>query len=108
MAQVFLMSSLFTHRYDSADHFDFGDKPLVVLSAEISWGLSGATGLFWRTCTKQWWAQHENLARLSSRGVHRVIEQSGHSIQLEKPQTVIDAVNEVLQQLPAALSSSKP
>ena len=42
---------------------------------------------------------HEALARLSSRGVHRFIKGSGHEIQLDKPQAVIDAVDEVLRQL---------
>ena len=39
------------------------------------------------------------LARLSSRGVHRIIKGSSHEIQLDKPQAVIDAVDEVLRQL---------
>ena len=42
---------------------------------------------------------HEALAHLSSRGVHRLIKESGHTIQLDKPQAVIDAVDEVLRQL---------
>jgi hypothetical protein len=46
-----------------------------------------------------WLAQHEALARLSTLGVHRYIKDSNHEIQLEKPQAVIDAVDEVLRQL---------
>ena len=46
-----------------------------------------------------WYARHEALAHLSSRGVYRFIEGSGHAIQLEKPQVVIDAVDDVLRQL---------
>jgi hypothetical protein len=46
-AQLSLISSLFTHRYDSADHLHLGDKPLVVLSADVGWDLSGPTGSFW-------------------------------------------------------------
>jgi pimeloyl-ACP methyl ester carboxylesterase len=99
MAQVSLISSLFTHRYDGADHLHFGDKPLVVLSADDGWDLSGPAASFWRTYITLWFAQHEALAHLSSRGVHRVIEHSGHEIQLDKPHAVIDAVDEVLRQL---------
>lgn len=106
IARVSELSSLWTHRYDSADHLHFGDKPLVVLSADDSWGLSeGPAKTFWRNYRKQWFAQHEALAHLSSRGVHRVIEHSGHEIQLDKPQAVIDAVDEVLRQLHAAAKS---
>ena len=51
---------------------------------------------------KVWIAMHEALAHLSSRGVHRIIKGSGHEIQLDKPQAVIDAVDEVLRQLQTA------
>jgi hypothetical protein len=59
----------------------------------------GPAKTFWRRYKKRWFARHEALAHLSSRGVHRVIEDSGHEIQLDKPQAVIDAVDEVLRQL---------
>jgi pimeloyl-ACP methyl ester carboxylesterase len=97
-AQLALISSLFTHRYDSADHLNLGDKPLVVLSADVGWDMSGPAGSFWQTYRKLWIAQHEALAHLSSRGVHRVIEHSRHQIQLDKPQAVVDAVDEVLRE----------
>ena len=103
--KVSLMSSLYTHRYDSADHRSLGAIPLVVLSAENSWGTENANTpaiiRFNRTYLKTWIAMHEALAHLSSRGIHRVIKGSGHQIQLDKPQAVIDAVEEVLRQLPA-------
>jgi len=54
---------------------------------------------FWQAYKKAWYARHEALAQLSSRGVYRFIEGSGHAIQLDKPQAVIDAVDEVLRQL---------
>ena len=101
--KVSLMSSVYTHRYDSVDHRRLGAMPLVVLSAEYSWGNSGTSKGVWfrRSYSKVWIAMHEALARLSSRGVHRVIKGSGHEIQLDKPQAVIDAVDEVLRQLHA-------
>lgn len=40
---------------------------------------------------------HGALAPLSLRGVHRIIKGSGHEIQLDKPQAIIDAVDEVLR-----------
>jgi pimeloyl-ACP methyl ester carboxylesterase len=104
-AQLSLISSLFTHRYDSADHLHLGDMPLVVLSADVGRGWSGPAGSFWRSYRKLWFAQHEALAHLSSRGVHRVIEHSGHEIQLDKPQAVVEAVDEVLRELQAGAKS---
>ena len=101
------MSSLYTHRYDSVDHRRLGAMPLVVLSAENSWGKSGTPESVWfhRSYSKVWIALHEALAHLSSHGVHRIIKGSGHEIQLDKPQAVIDAVDEVLRQLHAGVKS---
>jgi pimeloyl-ACP methyl ester carboxylesterase len=97
----------YTHRYDSVDHRRLGAMPLVVLSTEYSWGKSGTPAGVWfhRSYSKIWIALHEALAHLSSRGVHRIIKGSGHEIQLDKPQAVIDAVDEVLRQLHAAAKS---
>jgi pimeloyl-ACP methyl ester carboxylesterase len=101
--KVSLMSSLYTHRYDEADHRRLGAMPLVVLSIEHPWDTGNAAGArLDQSYGKIWNALHADLARLSSRGVHRVIKGSGHEIQLDKPQAIIDAVNEVLSQLHAA------
>jgi pimeloyl-ACP methyl ester carboxylesterase len=95
--KVSLMSSLYTHRYDSADHHRLGSMPLVVLSAEHEWIDTTPTGVrFIEAFSKYWFAQHEALAHLSSRGVHRIIKGSGHQIQLDNPQAVVDAVKDVL------------
>jgi pimeloyl-ACP methyl ester carboxylesterase len=101
--KVSLMSSLYTHHYDGVDHRSLGAMPLVVLSTEHSWGASGTPADVWfhRSYSKVWIGMHDALSHLSSRGVHRIINGSGHTIQLEKPQAVIDAVDEVLRQLPA-------
>jgi pimeloyl-ACP methyl ester carboxylesterase len=105
--KVSLMSSIYTHRYDSVDHRRLGAMPLVVLSAEYSWGIAGTPAGVWyqRSYSKVWIALHEALARLSSRGVHRIIKGSRHEIQLDKPQVVINAVDEVLRQLHAGAKS---
>jgi pimeloyl-ACP methyl ester carboxylesterase len=104
--KVSLMSSVYTHRYDSVDHRRLGAMPLVVLSPEDSWGKSGTPESVWfhRSYSKVWIAKHEALAQLSSRGIHRFIKGSGHHIQLDDPQAVIDAVDEVLRQLHAGVT----
>ncbi len=100
MAHISLLSSLLTHRYDSADHHRLGNMPLVVLSRTPEKRPQNQAA-FWRIIDKEWYAHHTALARLSSRGVHRVIQHTGHDIQSDQPQTVIDAVDEVLRQLHA-------
>ena len=103
--KVSLMSSLYTHRYDSVDHGRLGAMPLVVLTAKNTWGDTPAGVRFTETFLKFWLAQHQALSRLSSRGQHRFIEGSDHHIQLDKPQAVIDAVDEVIRQLHAEARS---
>jgi pimeloyl-ACP methyl ester carboxylesterase len=104
--KVSLMSSVYTHRYDSADHRRLGAMPLVVLSPETTWNTdTPAAARFSRSYQKVWIAMHEDLAHLSSRGVHRIVNGSGHHIQLDKPQAVIDAVDEVLRQLHSGATS---
>ena len=99
-AKASLMSSLYTHLYDSADHHRLGAMPLVVLSIEHPWHIASPAGeRLTRSYGKIWNSMHQDLARLSSRGVHRVIKGSGHEIQIDKPQAVIDAVDEVLHEL---------
>ena len=108
-SQVSLISSIYVHRYDGADHLDLGDMPLVVLSAENSWETwnesTPAVTRFNRSYLPVWIGMHEGLAHLSSRGVHRLIKGSGHEIQLDRPQAVTDAVEEVLRQLPGRPNS---
>jgi pimeloyl-ACP methyl ester carboxylesterase len=95
-----LFSSIYVHSYDSVDHRRLGAMPLVVLSAETSWSNSTpAEARVTRSYEKVWIAMHAALAHLSTRGVHRVVKGSGHEIQLEKPQAVIDAVDQVLREL---------
>lgn len=101
-AKASLVWGIYNHQYDSADHHHLGAMPLVVLSIEHPWGDSPDTPAgkrLDRAYGKVWNALHADLARLSSRGVHRVIKQSGHEIQLDQPQAVIDAVDEVLRLL---------
>lgn len=99
-AKVSLISSLYTHRYDSVDRRRLGAMPLVVLSAERSFEVDTPAGKrFWQAFQKSWYARHEALAHLSSRGIYRLVKGSGHGIQLDKPQAVIDAVDEVLRQI---------
>jgi pimeloyl-ACP methyl ester carboxylesterase len=66
---------------------DLGDLPLVVLSASDS--------------TSSRLAEHRRMARLSTRGEILIAERSGHWIQLDQPDLVVDAIRKV-----AAISSS--
>src|SRR5262249_4144460 len=57
--KVSLITSLYTHRYDSVDHRRLGAMPLVVLTARNTWGDTPAAIRFTGTFLKFWLAQHE-------------------------------------------------
>ena len=100
------MFGIYSHQYDSVDHHRLGAMPLVVLWIERPWGNSTPAGVrLDKSYSEIWNTMHADLARLSSRGVHRVIKNSGHEIQLDQPQAVIDAVGDVIKQLPAGAKS---
>jgi hypothetical protein len=104
--KVSLMSSIYTHRYDSVDHRRLGAMPLIVLSIESTWDNGTPAGAeFNRSYSKIWIALQRDLAHLSTRGTHRIIKGSHHHIQLDKPQAVIDAVDDVLRQVHAGGTS---
>jgi pimeloyl-ACP methyl ester carboxylesterase len=70
-----------------------GDLPLVVLSAARiaqSDFLNGDAQL-----ARVWFAMHEELANLSTRGVRRTID-SGHNIPVEQPREVVKAIEDIL------------
>jgi pimeloyl-ACP methyl ester carboxylesterase len=83
----------------------YGELPLVVLTAgtPIIPGLSPSDRDTLLGTIKQ---MHGELAGLSTRGVDRLVPGSSHYVQLDAPQAVIDAVDEVLSQA-AAVRSSK-
>ena len=62
---------------------DYGDIPLIVLSANSS----SASQV----------EEHESLAHLSSQGRHVIASKGGHWIQLDKPDLVIESIREVVE-----------
>ena len=47
---------------------------------------------------KVWWGMHEDVAKLSTRGEHRLVADTGHMIPSQNPKAVIDAVVGVVGQ----------
>ncbi len=64
-----------------------GDLPLVVVSAPNS--------------EPSWLPRQRELAKLSSRGVHRVAQGSSHWIPLDRPDLVVEVIREMLEELRA-------
>jgi len=70
----------------------FGDLPLVVLSHSIDSPARAYAAL--SNFADQ--RLHEQTAALSTHGVHRVVPETNHNIEVEQPQAIIDAIEDVL------------
>lgn len=80
---------------------NYGDLPLVVLTAgklELGPDAPSAARADLPALNAAWRKAHDEYAALSTRGVNRIVEGSGHGIQQQKPEAVIAAINEVLDQ----------
>lgn len=64
----------------------FPDVPLTVLTAERSSVFETSA------MRKQWLEFQKDIAGMSSRSVHKIVEDSGHFIHKDKPQAVIDEI----------------
>lgn len=74
-----------------------GDMPLIVLTAAKSpQPRPGEAVAAAETRRQLWRAMHDEIAALSTRGERRTVEGAGHSIQYDKPEAVIAAIEEVL------------
>jgi pimeloyl-ACP methyl ester carboxylesterase len=87
---------------------DLGDRPLIVLSA----GRVAREAFIGGRADKAaaWYAMHDELAALSTRGERRTVD-AGHNIPLENPRAVVGAIEAVVwavRRLPAAKQTEPP
>ena len=83
---------------ETRDSGNFGDKPLIVLTAGKFVDLpeipKNEVDEFQQTWTHELQPQ---LAKLSTKGKQSIVANSDHMIPMEQPQAVVDAVREVVQ-----------
>ena len=85
----------------SADELDaarlhLGNLPLIVLTAANAVSMFGLSPEEREVAKTVWETTHDELARLSDRGVRRDVPDCGHMIQVERPDVVVAAVREVI------------
>jgi pimeloyl-ACP methyl ester carboxylesterase len=73
-----------------------GNMPLIVLTAANAVSMFGLPPDESQTAKAVWEATHEELARLSDRGVRRDVPDCGHMVQVERPDVVVAAIREVI------------
>ena len=79
----------------------FGAKPLIILTAAVAVDpkLTAAEREASARSWKSWKAGHDQLAARSTRGRNRVVPDTGHFIQQDQPQAVIDAIRTVVSEV---------
>jgi pimeloyl-ACP methyl ester carboxylesterase len=80
-----------------------GDLPLVVLSHDPD--KMKFPGNLTEPVNRAWGEMQEELAHLSTNGAHLVVKGSGHDIQIDKPEAVVEAIRKVVGQ---AKGASRP
>lgn len=73
-----------------------GNRPVIVLSSKLSTQFSDPdTALVMNYFGHYWTAEHEKLAACSTQGQRVSVSDSGHYIQLDRPDRVISAIRQV-------------
>ena len=75
-----------------------GNIPLIVLTHGL-WDMSDATS---EVDYQAWRQAHVLTAALSKRGVHEMVPNARHNIQIDNPSAVVNAIERVLKMLPAS------
>ena len=89
------------------DH-PLGDTPLIVLTAGRIPPRPGETADAMAARYAVWRTLQEEIAALSTHGERRTVEGAGHSIQMDRPDVVIAAIEEVLALARAGISPRSP
>jgi pimeloyl-ACP methyl ester carboxylesterase len=83
-----------------------GDLPLAVVSHDPDRPSSDLPADLARPTNDAWEKMQEELAHLSSKGTQAIAKNSGHYIQIDRPDMVIDAVHSVVERARAAQANA--
>lgn len=85
-----------------------GDLPLAVLSHDPDKPSADLPSDLAKPTNDAWEKMQEELAHLSTRGTQTVAKNSSHYIQIDRPDIVVEAVHNVVDQVRAAQSGPSP
>lgn len=86
---------------------DLGDRPVVVLTQDWDYEPSGLPSPYEERAGAAWRVMTMEHASLSTRGIQRDVPDAGHYIQMQRPEVVFEAINEVLA-ASEAVSAARP
>ncbi|MHB1058491.1 MAG: alpha/beta fold hydrolase [Rhodanobacter sp.] len=75
---------------------NFGDMPIIVLTHAPHPPSKGVTQQTQDQRTVMWEQLHNEIAAMSSHGVNEIVPRSGHLINYDRPEIVIDAIHQAL------------
>jgi pimeloyl-ACP methyl ester carboxylesterase len=75
-----------------------GDLPLAVLSRDPDMPMPDIPADLEKPINDQWNQMQDELARLSTRGTRTIARKSGHYVQIDRPELVVEAVRNVVDQ----------
>ena len=84
-----------------------GDLPLAVLSHDPDKPSADLPADLAKPTNDAWEKMQEELAHLSTRGTQKIGKNSGHYIQIDRPDVVIEAVRNIVEQARAAQSAGQ-
>ncbi len=83
----------------AASTTSLGNLPLAVLSSDPNMPQPEIPEDLVKPADDAWQEMQEELAHLSTRGTHVIAKNSGHYVQLDRPDLVIAAIREVVEQV---------
>lgn len=75
---------------------DFGDMPIIMLTHAPRPAPQGLPQAMQDRRTMVWEQLHNEVAAMSTHGANWIVPRSGHTINYDRPEIVIDAINQVL------------
>jgi len=106
--QLAEMSAFPESAAETAQTGSLSDMPLAVLSHDPDKPSGDLPPDLAKPTNEAWEKMQEELAHLSTRGTQTVAKNSSHYIQIDRPDVVIDAVRNVVEQARQAQSQSAP
>ncbi|MFZ1007764.1 MAG: alpha/beta hydrolase [Candidatus Sulfotelmatobacter sp.] len=86
----------------------FGDLPLAVLSSDPDHPRPDLPEDLVKPTNDAWQQMQEELSYLSTKGTRVIAKGSGHYIQIDRPEVVIEAVHNILEQARRTQNTSQP
>jgi hypothetical protein len=102
------MKAFSTSAAQTAAAGSLGDMPLAVLSHDPDKLSSELPPDLAKAFNQAWESMQEDLAHLSTRGTQTIAKNSAHYIQIDRPEVVIEAVRNVVNQARASAAPQTP